>query len=191
MENPKTNFPRIARIRKLASKNYVDITYKLEPSPLVVKNYFLGHNLIKHSDTSQSIKNRQLPLKSDRMEPQKLKKEVSQILIQLKVNREASNISQLSLAKNRVLEKRYFSSLKKKFFMKEMKPFNIVARSRNEFDENKIKDKISLKLKQFVKRRTKSIENILSARKSLISVSEKKGPSQYSPYKEFRLENLD
>lgn len=191
MENVKSSFPRIARIRKLASKNYVDITYKLDPSPLVIKNYFLGHNLIKHSETSQSIKNRHMPLRSDKLEPQNLKKEVSQILIQLKFSKEASNNSQLSASKNKVLEKRYFSSLKKRYLAQELKPLDIVARSRDNFEDNKLKDKISLKLQQFVKRRTKSIETILSARKSLISVAEKKGPSQLSPCREYRFEKLD
>lgn len=191
MDNAKCSFPRIERIRQLASKNYVDIKYKPEPSPAINKNSLIGHNLIKHSETTKNLKNQRRPAKSVRLETQKSQNEVVPVLIQLNVKESNPPYKNklISAIKSKLLERRYFSNVKQKYIRSEIKSINIATNPAYGLEEGQFQQKIGSKLKQLVNRRTRSIENLDTERKSLAGANDFKVLRNISPIKEYKFVN--
>ena len=188
MDNTKCSFPRIERIRKLAFKNYIDIKYKPDPSPALNKNSLIGHNLIKHSETTKNLKNRRNPGKSDRLETQKSKNEVNPILIQLDIKElnPHYNSKLISAMKSKLIERRYFSNIKQKYFHSEIKSINYGSNLAYVIEDLNSQKKIGLKIKQLPNRRTKSIENLITERHGLVGASDFKVLRNISPIKEYK-----
>ena len=175
----------LPRIRKLVSKKYVDIRYRLEPTPITLRNSVQGHNLIKHSDSSGRFDSKKGVSKSGRLDTQKSQNEINPVLLQLNVQDQGIKSSGrcYTVMKNKLIEKKYFSNLKRKIINSEQDRKMLVNNLYLNYDLAAQRPESLAKLRL---RRTPSIKTILSSRRSVPKSFDSRDAFHFSPMREVK-----
>jgi hypothetical protein len=168
-------------------KKYVDVVYRLEPTPVVFRNSVQGHNLIKHAESMNRFDSKKKGSNSGRLDTQKSQNEINPVILELKVKNSASKSASrcFTVTKSKLIEKRYFSNLKQKVQFPEPENKNLIKNLYLNFDI--CSKQPDLALKKYPLRRTPSLKNILSTRRSNPKSFDMKDPIQFSPMRELKL----
>ena len=81
----------LPKIRKLLRKNYVDIKYILQTSPITYRNSIQGNNLISSTDSYRRLENQSKSRKNIRNLENRNNSEINSIVLQLNVEENDKN----------------------------------------------------------------------------------------------------